>query len=237
MTSITEKEELIVPDISKINIGPKKVKGKGKQVKNDPGTPVVERGGARAGSLGLGADVGSFDLSLKKKTEKSSLDDIVADLVIENSEAADDENLFGNDSFDVESETSLVNSKVSRRSKSLFGKDDEDDIGDLRTDDLMVSKWLEREEAAPKKPSADDANPSASSELNFGDDTFLDSLEQATKMPVDDAMDLFSAAPSVSKDVDDGLFAALSGGNGNDDMSDINAYIESQSANDGGLFD
>ena len=53
----------------------------------------------------------------------------------------------------------------------------------------------------------------------------------------DAAMDLFSATPSTSKDLDDGLFAALGGGNGNDDMSDINAYIQSQSANDGGLFD
>ena len=128
-------------------------------------------------------------------------------------------------------------SKTQFGSKALFREDDEDDIGDLRTDDLMVSKWLEREEAAPKKSSADDANPSASSELNFGDDTFLDSLEQATKMPVDAAVDLFSATPSISKDLDDGLFVALDGGNGTDDMSDINAYIQSQSANDGGLFD
>lgn len=269
--------------LDKLGTGKKKGNGKKKKEKKEHvDTGPKQRGGARTGGLGIGHNLDEFDLSLKKKRPSSTTKKEVVDDA--KGEVSKEVGLFEEDIFegDIDDPTSTKSSnlldflddadkeemlqgdddkekKKVKKSKDLFAEDDDIDVDDLKTTDLMVAKLLttETDDAGGliRGKSSIQANIKTLAEktddsvLKIDADDTLNILENATKdkSEGDGVEDLFADLNFGDKDAGgdggDDLFAQIAAleknidTSGNADLSSIDEYIKNETSGGSGLFD
>ena len=153
-----------------------------------------------------------------------------------------DEDLFAeqDEDFGLFSSDHAVAKKVSKQKKSLFEEEeDEIDLSSLKTDDLLVSKFLTTEtdtangliSSNPMAENAgapeDDGNRLAQ---EIGDDTALNDLEKVTQVTESAPLDLFAVENDKKDDLN--ILDMLENDMmpSTDNLDDIDAYIQSQSS-------
>ena len=269
--------------LDKLGTGKKNVnrkKKKEKKVYVDTGPK--QRGGARTGGLGIGHNLDEFDLSLKKKRPSSTTKKEVVD--DGKGEVSKEVGLFEEDIFegDIDDPTSTKasnlldflddadnedilqgdddkNQKKVKKSKDLFDENDDIDVDDLKTTDLMVAKLLTTEtddaggliqgKSSIKSNIKELSKKTDESVLKIDADDTLNKLENATKdkNEGDGVDDLFADLNFDDKDVGgdggDDLFAQIAAleknidTTGNADLSSIDEYIKNETSGGSGLFD